>query len=203
MTSNILTISETSKSIVMKSVKVYNDDIPEYDYYDGSPMVDCEFGEIQETEDYESAIVFDQGSFIIDGFIEGYAGHDWVIRNKVYDFIPARGNDDYFYETINESYIENYEIIDTTSGRVYPLTGNTYEKGYLTFTKDTSTCDTADFVIRLFRRDTSAFVGEYEFDGTSCTIYNLYVGCPYDAVLFDRNTLIESRVMSNRSPTPV
>ena len=51
--------------------------------------------------------------------------------------------------------------------------------------------------------DTSSFVGEYEFDGTSCTIYNLYVGKPYDAVLFDRNTLIESRVISNRLPVAV
>jgi hypothetical protein len=75
------------------------------------------------------------------------------------------------------------------------------DKGSLTLTVDASTCNTGNFAVKLFRRDTNRYIGTYDIVNGICTIPYLNKNKRYDAVLFDKNGVIESRTLSNRVPT--
>lgn len=71
---------------------------------------------------------------------------------------------------------------------------------YLEININTMSCSGSDFYVRLLKSDTGEFIGNYELENNFTTIYNLEYTSYYDAILIDRNKILENRVRSSLRP---
>ena len=105
----------------------------------------------------------------------------------------------YSYNNIDIRYIDEYVIIDSNN-KEYELINKSLDKeGFLIFVLDAATCQ-GNFCIRLYKHLTGKLVGEYEIVNNTCQIDYLFIDERYDAVLFDRDSNIESKTLSDRIP---
>lgn len=77
------------------------------------------------------------------------------------------------------------------------------KRGHVTIVINTSVCVDSDFIIKCFNED-NMHLGDYEINMSTgeCIIPNLDCNKTYSVMLYDRNKVIESRMMSHRTPEP-
>lgn len=72
--------------------------------------------------------------------------------------------------------------------------------GQLSIYLDSTKCTGSDFYVRLHRNDTGEFIGEYDLINNTVAIHNLDYNNYYDAILIDRNKVLENIVRSKLKP---
>lgn len=196
----------------IKDVRVY--DIPllqDDDEFIGSVLIDTQYPELEVLDDGEELQVIDVGNFVIKGFIEGGVGRNYIIRNKIENFELIKGTDDYFYDGIDERYIDNYEIYEVESKQSYPLPKHVMERGVISGVVDTARCSgssgkikPSDMTAWCYSNKDQRLIGSYpvSVDGTY-SIPNLDVHSRYDIVFKHNNRLIENISSSYRKPKRV
>lgn len=203
--SDELIISNDSNTYI-KDVKLYNDVIEETDIFEGNIVLDTQFDGIDVediTTEFDIFNVVDQGNFIIKGFFEGQPNNTpYSIRHKYEGFEMSSGIGEFHYNGIDKRYINDYVIINLTTNETIPVPQTEMIKGYINISVELSDCGQADFAIRVIRRLDNTIIGVYEFNGNLCNIPNLDCNKNYDCIIFDRNAIMESRSLSNRTPTP-
>lgn len=102
--------------------------------------------------------------------------------------------DNEFNKTISVKYKDQYYTIDHTKPMI---------RGYVSITIGTSVCVDSDFCIKAFTSE-GRYLGNYEIDMElgECIIPNLDCNKTYSVMLYDRNKVIESRMLSHRTPIP-
>ena len=188
----------------IKDVKLYNDIIEENDIFEGNTAIDTQFDgiDIEDiTTKFDILNVVDQGNFIIKGFFEGQPDNTpYSIRHKYEGFEMSSGIGEFHYNGIDKRYINDYVIINLTTNETIPVPQTEMIKGYINISVELSDCGQADFAIRVIRRLDNTIIGVYEFNGNLCNIPNLNCNQKYDCIIFDRNAIMESRSLSNRTP---
>jgi hypothetical protein len=139
------------------------------------------------------------GTSSITGFIEGHPTYKYSIINMVYQYTLLSGTGDFSINNIDQNYLSEYQLYIIDTNEYLPIDNNMV-KGSLTLTVDASTCSKGNFAVKLYRRDTNRYIGTYDIVNGTCTIPYLNKNKRYDAVLFDKNGVIESRTLSNRVP---
>ena len=182
----------------MYDIVMTDDDI----FIDNNDELQLEYGEVEIVNNDYEFILADPGEFIVQGFIEGVQDLSWSLYNKENDTIIIRGTGDYYYDGLDPLYIDEYEIIDNNTGKHYPINNKNMIRGEVEVIVPVVGCASADFVIKLYRRSDSVLIGIYEIKDELCSIKNLDCNTRYDVMLFDLNTKVESRMMSNRTPIP-
>jgi len=183
-------------------IKLYNTPIYDNDYVE-SDFIDTAIPPLYIDDNNLMGSDINIGDDSITGYIEGHPNRKYQIIYKPLNVIIEEGIGVYDYFGIDSRYIDEYEIYDIEANKRYtpPHMG---PRGYLTTYINSQVCNASDFAIRLYKRDSGVFIGEYELDKTrdpyECTVHNLDTTKTYDIMLFDKNNNIESRVMSNRSP---
>lgn len=187
---------------VNPEIDIYNDVI-ESDSFNGITLVETDISDIvvEVTNDNEYLVEY-IGDYTINGFIEGKENNEWRLINIENNVTYATGIGDYYFYGINPAYINSFKIIDETDNKEYRLTSTNYTRGQLIISLNANVCNDSNFCLKLFRRSMNEhiFIGTYEIINNICTINNLFVEERYDVMLFDRNTNIESRMMSDRTP---
>lgn len=157
-------------------------------------------------DDIQGLELIDDRPFITNMhlFREGFYENEIVILDMYNRRVLAEGFPFKMGEVyIDNRYLKNYKIYDMKEKTYHDVEGG-FNPGYIIHNVKLTECGNGDFVFRVYRHDTGKFVGEYElYDiGTmlEANIAGLFLGKTYDLVLFDRNTKIESRVASNRTP---
>ncbi len=188
------------------NMNVIDGDIPPdatniFEFEDKNHLLEREYPEVVILSDEQRFIVLDQGDFIVDGFIEGANNPSWSIYNKLTRTTLISGTGDYYYDGLDPLYVDDYVIINNETKTEHKINKVPMVKGIIEIYVPNKGCVDADFCIRLFRRSDSVFIGEYEINQEICVIGNLDCSKSYDAILFDRNTKLSSRVLDDRTPS--
>jgi hypothetical protein len=202
---NTLTINNGFKGYI-KDIKFYDTVIP---FNDSDSFIDydpynTEFNQVQVeiiSDDFTELNTLNIGNNNITGFLEGCISPiSYDIIHKSTGAILTSGNTPYYrYNNIDIRYIDEYVIIDSNN-KEYELINKSLDKeGFLIFILDAQSCQ-GNFCIRLYKHLTGKFVGEYEIINNQCQIDYLFIDERYDAVLFDRDSNIESKTLSDRIP---
>ena len=204
-TDNTLTINNGFKGTI-KDIKLYDTVIP---FNDSDSFIDydpynTEFNQVQVeiiNDDFTELNTMNIGNNNITGFLEGcILPISYDIIHKSTGAILTSGNTPYYsYNNIDIRYIDEYVIIDSNN-KEYELINKSLDKeGFLIFILDARSCQ-GNLCIRLYKHLTGKFVGEYEIINNQCQIDHLFIDERYDAVLFDRDSNIESKTLSDRIP---
>lgn len=195
----------------IKDVRVYDIPLQDDDEFIGSELIDTQYPELELLDDGEELQVINIGDFVIKGFIEGGVGRNYIIRNKVENFELIKGTDDYFYDGIDERYIDNYEIHEVESKQSYPLPKHVMERGVISGIVDTGKCNGAigkikpsDMTVWCYSNKDQRLIGSYpvSVDGTYL-IPNLDVHTRYDIIFKHNSRLVENISSSYRKPKRV
>ncbi len=205
ITDNTLTINNGFKGYI-KDIKFYDTVIP---FNDSDSFIDydpynTEFNQVQVeiiNDDFTELNTMNIGNNNITGFLEGcILPISYDIIHKSTGAILTSGDTPYYsYNNIDIRYIDEYVIIDSNN-KEYELINKSLDKeGFLIFVLDAASCQ-GNFCIRLYKHLTGKLVGEYEIINNQCQIDYLFIDERYDAVLFDRDSNIESKTLSDRIP---
>lgn len=187
----------------LKDLRVYDMAFYDDDIYQGSPLIDTQYPEIEIIDILQDNIIYDIGDSDIKGFIEGYTDRKFQIVNRVKDYILYSGIEDYEIQNIEIGYIDEFEIHDLVNDQRYPLYTHEMVKGYIGGSVNLKNCGVkfVDMKVYCYRNDNSRLIGVYDLneDGTY-TIPNLDVNSFYDIVFKDQNRKIENISSSYRNP---
>lgn len=186
----------------LNDLRVY--DLPFYDddAYQGSPIVDFQYPEIEVIDDIEELQVLDVGDYILTGFIEGYTDRPFLIYNKEKDYILYDGIEDYAVDGINEGYKNEFEIHDKVNGQKYDVYDHEMIKGYISGNVNIANCgNNINMKVYCYRNDNNRLVGIYDLDSlNNYNIPNLDVNSYYDIVFKENNRKLENISSSYRKP---
>lgn len=140
-------------------------------------------------------------------FIEGenkYLSHNTIIvdyKNDSMFYIPSGGLNtigDFIYTTGSS----NNNLWVLHNGEKYPLKER--KLGYIyidVLISNSANIKNTDVCIHVYNRtENHRFIGEYEIINSSCTVEYLDITCEYDLVLYDRNSIVESSILSKKRP---
>lgn len=190
----------------VKDVHVYDIAMYDDDEFLGSGLIDTQYPELEiyDDSDIQELQVIDVGEYVIKGFIEGGVDRKYIIRNKVENFDLLKGSGDYYYDGIDERYIDDYEIYEIESKQRYPLYKHEMKKGFISGSVNLANCGLKKgqkLKVYCYRNDTQRLIGIYELDDYNrYEIPNLDVNSKYDIIFKDDSRKIENISSSYRTP---